>query len=153
MSPKLAKPLRILLADDDRDDRYFFGQALQELAIPAKLSTVEDGEKLISYLYKHMTKMPDVLFLDLNMPRKNGAECLSEIKACKKLQSLPVVIYSTSLHDDVADVLYANGAHYYLRKCDFSELKKTLKPILTRMAEKRFERPRRDHFCISLATT
>jgi CheY-like chemotaxis protein len=149
MSPKLLKPLRILLADDDRDDRYFFGQALQELPVPTKLSTVEDGEKLIHYLYRH--KMPDVLFLDLNMPRKNGAECLAEIKTCKTLKDLPVVIYSTSLHNDVADILYANGAHYYLRKCDYPELKKSLKKMLGQMTEKNFERPRRDKFCISLA--
>lgn len=151
MVSKLSKPLRILLADDDRDDRFFFGLALQELAIPAKLSTVEDGERLFMYLQRHLHKMPDILFLDLNMPRKNGAECLSEIKSNKTLAELPVVIYSTSLHDDVADVLYANGAHYYVRKCDYEELKKTLDQVLNDLVKKKFVRPTREKFCVSLA--
>lgn len=143
------RPLRILLADDDRDDRFFFARALEELSIPTKLTTVEDGEKLLSYLHRHLNKMPDILFLDLNMPRRNGAECLAEIKSNQQLKSLPVVIYSTSLHDDVADILYDAGAHFYVRKCDFNELTKTLKQVLGELTGKKFARPTRDKFCVS----
>ncbi|MGZ3902669.1 MAG: response regulator, partial [Bacteroidia bacterium] len=96
--------INILLADDDKDDRYFFEKALKTLSIKAQLTISEDGEKLMAYLLKHSEKLPDVLFLDLNMPRKNGAECLTEIKLHEKLKKLPVIIYSTSLHDDVADI-------------------------------------------------
>ncbi len=144
------KPLNILLADDDRDDRFFFDKALKSLPILTQLETIEDGEKLMAYLFKYSEKLPDVLFLDLNMPRKNGSECLKEIKSDPKLKQLPVIIYSTSLNESIADVFYKNGAHYYVRKTDLEELKKILLRFLTLMAEKNLERPSRDKFVITL---
>lgn len=152
MKPKKQHaPLKILLADDDPDDRFFFDLVLKDLAIPTQLTTVEDGVKLMDYLIKHADKLPDVLFLDLNMPRKNGSECLSEIKHNAKLKNLPVIIYSTSLHEDIADILYKKGAHYYIRKTDIVELKKTLNYTLGLIVENNFARPRRDKFVLSLA--
>lgn len=141
--------LTILLADDDRDDRYFFLKALQELSIRVRLNTVEDGEQLITYLLKNCKDLPDVLFLDLNMPRKSGAECLEEIKRNANLKSLPVVIYSTSLYEDVAEHLYALGAHYYVRKTDYAELKKVLKRVLLLLVENKFQRPSSSEFIIT----
>lgn len=119
-------PLNILLADDDKDDRFFFNEALKQLPIATRLTTVENGEKLMDLLSKNSEHLPDVLFLDLNMPRKNGNECLIEIKRNEKLKHLPVIIYSTSLHELVADELYKNGEDYYIKKTDLSELKKVL---------------------------
>ena len=148
-SKKQNAPLNILLADDDKDDRFFFAKALQEISIATHLKTVTDGEKLMEYLSKNSEHLPDVLFLDLNMPRKNGAECLVEIKSKKKLQQLPVVIYSTSLIDAVADVLYQKGAHYYLRKRDLNELASILQYILGLMKENKFVRPTRDEFVLN----
>jgi len=145
---KQHEPFKILLADDDRDDRFFFDLVLKDLAFPTQFITVEDGVKLMDYLIKHSDKLPDVLFLDLNMPRKNGSECLTEIKANSKLKDLPIVIYSTSLHEDIADILYKNGAHYYIRKTDMVELKKTLNYILGLMAENNFAKPKRDKFIL-----
>ena len=142
-------PLNILLADDDRDDRLFFDLALKELKFPTNLVTIEDGEKLMDYLVKNTEKLPDVLFLDLNMHKKNGSECLSEIKSNPKLNRLPVIIYSTSVHEDVADLLYKNGAHYYLPKRDFEELIKILNLALSLMVEKKFARPARDGFILN----
>src|SRR5688500_7807458 len=110
--------IHVLLADDDSDDRYFFEKVLTELPIATHLITVEDGEELVAYLSENSGKLPDVLFLDLNMPRKNGLECLSEIKQNEKLKRLPVIIYSTSMNENVADILYNNGAYYYVRKTD-----------------------------------
>lgn len=146
---KLNTPLNILLADDDRDDRFFFNMALKGLPVPTHLTTVEDGEKLLFYL-KNAKKLPDVLFLDLNMPRKNGSVCLAEIKSNERLKKLPVIIYSTSLHEDVADLLYKGGAYYYVRKTDLAELKKILLRVLTLMTARDFMRPPREDFIISL---
>lgn len=143
-------PFQLLLADDDRDDRFFFKDALSELPIATHLTTVDDGERLMDYLLKNVYQLPDVLFLDLNMPRKNGSECLKEIKLNKEIQNLPVIIYSTSLHEAVADELYKSGAHYYVRKTDLTELRRVLQQILTMMAEKKFERPERNKFILSL---
>jgi CheY-like chemotaxis protein len=142
--------LHILLADDDIDDRFFFKKALKALSIPTKLSTVEDGKKLMDYLLKHTDKLPSVLFLDLNMPRKNGSECLAEIKDNPKLKQLPVIIYSTSLHEDVADILYKKGAHYYVRKTDLDELEKILFRVLTLMIENDFKPPSKAEFIVNL---
>lgn len=144
----MSKQLNILLADDDRDDRFFFDMALKTVPISTHLSTVENGEELMNFLANDPKQLPDVIFLDLNMPRKNGHECLLEIKNNKNFQNIPVVIYSTSLHDEIADVLYENGAHYYLKKSNFSELPAAIHKILS-MLLKNPQRPSRDSFIIN----
>ncbi len=83
------------------------------------------------------------------MPRKNGAECLEEIKLNENLKELPIVIYSTSLHETITDDLYEKGAHYYMRKTDFKELEKELQNILTLLVENKFERPPRNKFVLN----
>lgn len=142
-------PIKVLLADDDKDDRFFFERALKKISIANNLTSVADGEQLMDYLSTNSEHLPDVLFLDLNMPRKNGSECLSEIKGNVNLKRLPVIIYSTSLQDKTADELYENGAHYYLKKCDLPELKKYLQRVLTLLTENS-NRPSKDKFVVSL---
>jgi CheY-like chemotaxis protein len=116
--------LHILLADDDEDDCLFFSDALKDLGLPATLTTVDDGAQLMQYLLKKGQLFPDVLYLDLNMPRKTGYECLAEIKGNVSLRTIPVVIYSTSLDKKTAELLYEQGADYYLRKPSaFSDIK------------------------------
>ena len=118
---------RLLLADDDIDDCTFFKEALEELPLTASLTTVNDGVELMQLLSGELTSFPDMLFLDLNMPRKTGYECLSEIKSNDKLKHLPVIILSTSFEHDIAKLLYKNGADFYLRKPgDFSILKQLI---------------------------
>jgi CheY-like chemotaxis protein len=136
------KTLNILLADDDSTDRFFFDEALKEVFIPTHLTTVNDGEELLKYLT--VNDLPDVIFLDLNMPRKNGAECLIEIKNKPALKNIPIVIYSTSLHKEVANELYKNGAHYYLQKCDFSELRDAIQRVLTLLGKSPSQPSRKD---------
>ena len=124
--------INLLLADDDMDDCMFFKEALTELPIKSCLRTVNDGEQLMQLLTANQDNLPDILFLDLNMPRKTGYECLSEIKLNNKLQQLPVIIYSTSLNQEVANLLYEKGASHYIRKPgDFSKLKKVILEALT----------------------
>lgn len=142
--------LNILLADDDKDDCFFFKKALEELLFPTHLDIVRDGEKLMKYLFENCSRLPDVLFLDLNMPRKNGAECLVEIKSDKRLKDIPIIIYSTSFNETEADCYYKNGAHYYLRKCDYFELKKILHRVFELFAMKKHERPSRIEFVVGI---
>jgi CheY-like chemotaxis protein len=126
------KPLNILLADDDKDDRFFFKMALDALKTPTELVAVVDGEKLMEYLSENAHQLPDVLFLDLNMPRKNGFECLSEIKSNVDLKQLPVIIFSTSYEQEVVNQLYLNGAQYFMRKpAEFLQLKKIIQQTVT----------------------
>jgi CheY-like chemotaxis protein len=119
--------LNILIADDDKDDQQFFSMALEALNIPIRLTTVVDGEKLMAYLSENMEQLPDVIFLDLNMPRKNGFECLLEIKLNQKLNQVPVIIFSTSFEQEMVNMLYKNGAKYYIRKpSEFLQFKKNI---------------------------
>lgn len=140
--------LNLLLADDDADDRYFFENALKETSILSKLKTVEDGDKLMKYLIANLKRLPDLLFLDLNMPKKNGTECLQEIKSNRALKDLPVIIYSTSMHEDTADFLYEKGAHYYFKKASLADLETTLHALLTLMKDKKLIRPSRNNFIL-----
>ncbi|MES2761157.1 MAG: response regulator [Bacteroidota bacterium] len=146
----MPEPLYVLLADDDADDRYFFDKALKAISVSSRLTTVVDGEQLMAYLLKNFTQLPDVLFLDLNMPRKNGSECLCEIKSNKALKDLPVIIYSTSLYSEMADLLHTNGAHYYIKKSGLAELESTLQTVLELIRGANFVRPTRDEFILKI---
>lgn len=141
--------LNLLLADDDMDDCFFFQEALEELIVSAKLTTVNDGVKLMQLLAAKETQLPDALFLDLNMPRKGGFECLSEIKIIDKLMNLPVIIYSTSLNMEVVELLYQKGAHYYIRKPgEFDKLKKVILEAITLISQSKLTQPARDKFIL-----
>ncbi len=120
-------PKYLLLADDDRDDCDLFTDALNELDEFITLKTVHDGEQLMHFLTNETCELPDILFLDLNMPRKNGYECLTEIKINDRLKNLPVIIFSTSFNLETVQELYNNGALYYISKPnEFTKLKKVI---------------------------
>ena len=120
----------ILLADDDIDDCFFFGAALKELAVEAKLTCVHDGEKLMKYLHENV--LPDIVFLDLNMPRKNGLECLKEIQQNSRLKTLVVIAISTSSSPEAVKELFDNGVLHFIRKPnEFSDLKEAIVSALS----------------------
>jgi len=122
-----SKPLHILLADDDPDDCRFFDQALKELSIHSTLKIATDGEELMQLLTDKSVEIPDVLFLDINMPRKSGTECLEEIKNSERLQNLPIVILSTSNSAEKITLHFKIGANVYIHKPkDFSQLKQVI---------------------------
>ena len=132
-------PLRILLADDDSDDCAFFKKALSALTTATELKVVADGEQLMAELNNSENKLPDVLFLDLNMPRKSGLECLVEIKNDSKFKDLPVVIFSTSKDEIVMKKVFKAGVHVYIRKPgDFGQLKEIINNALPIVSEKTF---------------
>ncbi|PBJ14401.1 response regulator [Flavobacterium sp. ACN6] len=143
------KHYNLLLADDDEDDCDFFKEALDEIPIETDLAMVHDGVQLMDYLKKIKFKLPDVLFLDLNMPRKNGLECLAEIKNDEKLKELPIIIFSTSLDSEIVNNLYKKGASFYIRKPgDFSKLKRVIENALRSASENNFKQPERAHFIL-----
>lgn len=120
-------PLNIVLADDDIDDCRFFDRALKELSISCNLKIVMDGEELMQLLTTETAEIPDVLFLDINMPRKSGTECLEEIKKIERLKNLPVVILSTSNSTEKIILHFEIGAKVYIQKPkDFSQLKQVI---------------------------
>ena len=121
----------VLLAEDDADDRELFLEAMSVVAPDIKVATVENGEKLIKLLTEsHLS--PDCIFLDLNMPRKNGRVCLIELKNNAKTRNIPIVIYSTSISKKDVDETFHRGATCFIRKPNsFRELTLLLNKYIT----------------------
>lgn len=139
--------IRILLADDDHDDCLLFQEALNDLPIETELNTVPNGEQLMQLLTKKRKRLPDVLFLDLNMPRKNGFSSLGEIKRNSDLDQLPVIIFSTATEEEKVKQVFKDAAHYYIRKpATFSELKNVIFKVLTLIQDKNMPLPTKENF-------
>jgi len=101
------------------------------------LTGLYNGEELMQLLSNELWKGPTILFLDLNMPRKNGYECLTEIKQSEKLKNLYKIVFSTSYDPGIASQLYQNGADHYIRKPEeFAKLKETIYKILLLFLDK-----------------
>lgn len=127
----MAKPIHILLVEDDADDRELFLEAISVVDPEIHVATVEDGENLMARL-NQSEDFPDCIFLDLNMPKKNGKECLAEIKKNKKTQKIPVVIYTTSFNSKDIDETFDRGASCFIRKPNsFRELTRVLTKYIT----------------------
>ena len=122
----------IFLADDDADDRLFFEDALKELGIITELVMTKDGIELMTVLDHTVPPPPDVVFLDLNMPRKDGMQCLAEMRRTQKLKNIPVVIFSTSDSPNTIEATYSLGATFFICKPrSFDLFKKAIETILS----------------------
>ena len=122
----------IFLAEDDSDDRMLFEDALKQVNIPTRLILANNGVELMTNL-EGVTEPPPphVIFLDLNMPFKNGFQCLHEIRNTPKLQDIPVVIFSTTASDDAVNKTYEQGANHYISKPrSFDLLIKAIETVL-----------------------
>ena len=125
------EPIQILLADDDEDDRLFFKEAFEEIKIKTQVRFVNDGVELMDHLTVNSNQLPHILFLDLNMPRKNGIECLLEIKRMNQLQNIAIAIYSTSSSEQDIEETFVQGANVYIKKpSDFASLKRILEDVI-----------------------
>jgi len=143
-------PHRIFLADDDEDDQLLFNDVLKELSSSIELTVARDGEHLMKLL-NNLTDLPDILFLDLNMPLKNGFECLEEIKANKKFENLPIIIFSTSSQPSAVELVYQHGAHLYVRKPnDFTNLKKIIHYVLSVNWRNNLLQPSKEKFVLTI---
>jgi CheY-like chemotaxis protein len=147
----IPRKLNILLAEDDSDDRLLFEEALEELPINCQLTTVYNGEELIERLTRKGNNLPDVLFLDLNMPRKNGFAALGEIKRSNNLQDLPVIIFSTANNVEMTKQVFKDAAHYYIRKpIYFQNLKTLIYKALKLIADNNISLPDKDNFILTI---
>lgn len=102
----------IILAEDDEDDRLFFTDALAEVDPDAHLVHAGNGKELLQLLADAET-LPDIVFLDLNMPLLNGYECLTQIRGRERLKDLFVVVLTTSFSDFNFEKVFSLGASYY----------------------------------------
>jgi CheY-like chemotaxis protein len=127
----LKRSIYILLADDDEDDRFFFEEAVQSIQLDITLQHVENGVELMKKLDSNLHNLPDVIFLDLNMPLKSGFECLLDIKTHPDYKHVPIVIYSTSSDFAQIEKTYNNGANLYISKpSSISILEKVINDVL-----------------------
>lgn len=125
------EPIQILLAEDDEDDRLFFKKAFSDIKIKTNVRFVSDGVELMNHLTQSSSQLPHILFLDLNMPRKNGLECLVEIKRMTHLKHIAIAIYSTSSSDKDIEETFVQGANIYIKKpSDFTVLKQILEEVV-----------------------
>lgn len=143
--------ITIALADDDEDDRLFFKDAFEELKINTVVTTHCDGEELMNFLNHPDTILPNILFLDLNMPKKNGFECLLDIKKAEKFNDIAIAIYSTSSSEEDVENTFVHGANIYIKKpSDFDTLKKILREVVTINWQYHTSRLNKDNFLLRL---
>jgi len=142
------KNIHILFSDDDPDDALLFTRAVDILDRPVLLSFAEDGRQLLKFLEKQT--LPDLVFLDLNMPFKSGLECLKEIRASQKFDKLPIVVYTTSKNPEDINKCYKLGANLYVVKpYAFEDIIKSVKKILALNLQEQSVIPERDAFVLT----
>ncbi|HYV90271.1 MAG TPA: response regulator [Chitinophagales bacterium] len=133
MTPTIPHHLNVLLVDDDADDHEFFLHAITKAKTPThvKIKTVKDGSEITAALLNGYGRLPDIIFLDINMPSKNGHEILQEIRRQKKLNDVAIAIFTTSSSDYDIYKAHENGANLYIKKPDeVSELVAIMEKVL-----------------------
>lgn len=132
------QPINILIADDDNDDLTFAVEALKESRVQNNIYCVSNGEELMDFLYhrgkynEQNSPTPDLILLDLNMPRKNGTEALKEIREEEAFKQIPVIILTTSQAEQDIIKTYKLGANSYMIKpVDFEGLVEQMKVLKT----------------------
>ena len=124
-------PLRILLVDDDKDDCDLFRDALKDTGIHTTFQVAYEGTHIMNLLSGSAETLPHLIFLDLNMPLVSGTECLREIRRASYLNSIPVIIFSTSCTAIDIEETFKGGANLYIQKpSGYSPLVQTLKKVL-----------------------
>ena len=137
----------ILIAEDDRDDVEIFELALKEINLSYELRHAENGDKLFILLKE---KMPYILFLDINMPCKDGISCIMEIRKSRDYDAIPIVVYTSSVYQKSIDECYRNGANLYLSKTyTLASLKEKLQRVFSIDWENYLHYPPLSQFIIS----
>lgn len=121
----------LLLVDDDQDDRFLFKEALAEADNSVLFAEAANGVDALEKLVSGKVSLPDLIFLDVNMPRMNGLDCLKHLKENVRFKDVPVVMYSTSASDDYQKECFNHGAKLFIEKpSDFWQLCDKLKNVL-----------------------
>ncbi len=117
----MARKVLIHICDDDEEDRFLIRDAFEQTSIDAEFQFTSDGKELTEYLEGtdacQAKPCPDIILLDINMPRMNGLQALEWIKARQRFCSIPVVMYTTSSSQSDVDKCYQKGANFYMTKC------------------------------------
>jgi CheY-like chemotaxis protein len=126
----MSKPHLIMIVDDDDDDIELFCEALKDIDHDVECMSASNGEEALNKLNKENASLPDYIFLDLNMPRLNGKQCLKGLKVNSKLRDIPVIIYTTSkLKEDMEETKQL-GAFFLTKPSKVKDLRKAIASIL-----------------------
>lgn len=131
------KPITILMADDDPDDRQLTKEAFEEAKLVNDLRFVEDGVELLDYLHRRgkyadpvTSPRPGIILLDLNMPRKDGREALQELKQDARFRAIRVIILTTSkAEEDILRTYNLSAASYITKPVTFESLVDVVKTL------------------------
>lgn len=139
--------IHLLLADDDDEDRDIFVTVMSEISDRVKVIQARNGKQVLDILNSAET-LPDIIFLDLNMPLMGGADCLKALKANPRFKKIPVFIYSTSSTKEHVDETFLGGANLYIPKPEsYTALRKMAQFVLG-FNPSNYTRPKRDDFLI-----
>lgn len=115
--------MKCFLIDDDEDDRDIFELALIRANADSTFVTANNGEDALDVLRKQPDFVPDYIFLDLNMPLMDGRACLAELRKQARLDSVPIIIFTTSSYSkDIEDTMHLGASHYLVKPTSLSEL-------------------------------
>ena len=138
--------MHILLADDDKDDFDILREAVKQASEPVKVSYASNWLELSRFIIK---TVPDLVFLDINMPVKNGIECLQLLRNDNRYDAIPIIMYSTSVSKNDVDSAYKNGANYFIVKPDtIDEIADMIKKLFSMGKEALRLIPPREEFVI-----
>ena len=120
----------ILLVDDDFDDCELFVEIVNEIDPSSRVTTLHEGIEALKYLSDDDAVMPDLIVLDINMPKMNGKQVLVILQKDEKLQKIPVIVYSTSIPEREADYYAARGVNCLVKPSTYQGLKEALSEII-----------------------
>ena len=127
------KPRTFFIVDDDIEDQELFFEAVSEVDRSISCIPVSNCEEALAVLKSTKTDLPDMIFLDLNMPRLNGKQCLAELKRQGHLKDIPVIIYSTSSEKrDIEETTRLGAAHFLTKPNRFEDLCKAILFVLSK---------------------
>ena len=138
---------KVILVDDDQDDCMLFEDAMNDIGMLSQLKVANDGEKLFQILSSQSPCFPDLIFLDLNMPKMNGYECISKLRNSALIKCIPIVVFSTTNQVEMIDWVYYNGANLFVNKPNsYFKLKETIRNVVNiNFKEESFKNSRK-HF-------
>jgi CheY-like chemotaxis protein len=129
----MSKKRMFFIVDDDTDDQELFIEAINEIDNTIQCLSASDCEEALDKLKNGKMALPDMIFLDLNMPRLNGKQCLAELKKLAHLRHIPVIIYSTSSEKkDIEETARLGAAHFLTKPNKFDDLCKALKFVMSK---------------------
>ncbi|HYG16930.1 MAG TPA: response regulator [Bacteroidia bacterium] len=131
----------ILIVDDDHEDRELLEEAIHEIDSSIKCRTATDGREALALL-QNMDDAPDMIFLDLNMPKINGKQCLNEIKKTERFNTVPVIIYTTSkLSEDIAETRNMGASCFITKPNTYRELRTSIVSLISNLKSPKNREP------------